>query len=158
MSDNNEGHEGVVGKVADAVAEPAKEATQTVTSELKKVAREAAIVVLAPVVKKATTSIAKQAATKGPELFQEHLAPRIEEAGGIGNLAKQATGSSGLKGMAIGKAAESVMGKVTGGQRGGKADGTGRGRRLPVQESIDVGVPIDVAYNEWTQFEQFPEF
>ncbi len=26
------------------------------------------------------------------------------------------------------------------------------------QESVDVNVPIDVAYNQWTQFETFPEF
>jgi len=26
------------------------------------------------------------------------------------------------------------------------------------QESIEVNVPIDVAYNQWTQFESFPEF
>jgi uncharacterized membrane protein len=27
-----------------------------------------------------------------------------------------------------------------------------------VQESIDVDVPVEVAYNQWTQFEEFPEF
>jgi uncharacterized membrane protein len=27
-----------------------------------------------------------------------------------------------------------------------------------VQESIDVDVPVTVAYNQWTQFESFPEF
>jgi uncharacterized membrane protein len=27
-----------------------------------------------------------------------------------------------------------------------------------VQESIEVGVPISVAYNQWTQFEEFPKF
>jgi uncharacterized membrane protein len=151
-----------ITKATDAVKEPVKEATkeatQTVTSEMKKVARDAAIVVLTPVVKKAATNLTKQLATKGPELYQDYLEPKIEEAGGIGNLAKQATGSGGLKGMAVGKAAEGLVDKVTGGKGGGKADGTGRGRRLPVQESIDVGVPIDVAYNEWTQFENFPEF
>src|SRR5436190_494402 len=126
---------------------------------MKKVAREAAIGVLTPVVKKAATGLTKQLATKGPELYQEYIEPRIEEAGGVGELAKKVTDSKGLKGMAVGKAAESVMDKVTGGRSGGgKADGTGRGRRLPIQEAIDVGVPIDVAYNEWTQFEQFPEF
>jgi uncharacterized membrane protein len=154
----NEGG-GVLESVKDSTKDVAKDATQTVTGEMKKVAREAAIVVLTPVVKKAATSLTKQLATKGPELFQEYVEPRIEEAGGIGNLAKDLTGSKGLKGMAVGKAAESMMGKVTGkGGSGGKADGTGRGRRLPIQESIDVGVPIDVAYNEWTQFEDFPEF
>ncbi|MEZ5081563.1 MAG: SRPBCC family protein [Thermoleophilia bacterium] len=27
-----------------------------------------------------------------------------------------------------------------------------------IKESIDVNVPIDIAYNQWTQFEQFPRF
>ncbi len=27
-----------------------------------------------------------------------------------------------------------------------------------VQKSIDVDVPVTVAYNQWTQFESFPEF
>jgi uncharacterized membrane protein len=27
-----------------------------------------------------------------------------------------------------------------------------------VESSIDVHVPISVAYNQWTQFEEFPSF
>ena len=27
-----------------------------------------------------------------------------------------------------------------------------------IEESIDVGVPVETAYNQWTQFETFPEF
>jgi uncharacterized membrane protein len=27
-----------------------------------------------------------------------------------------------------------------------------------IEESIDVEVPISVAYNQWTQFEEFPQF
>jgi uncharacterized membrane protein len=27
-----------------------------------------------------------------------------------------------------------------------------------IEESIEVDVPISVAYNQWTQFEEFPEF
>ena len=27
-----------------------------------------------------------------------------------------------------------------------------------VKESIDVGVPVSTAYNQWTQFEEFPKF
>jgi uncharacterized membrane protein len=27
-----------------------------------------------------------------------------------------------------------------------------------VEQSIDVEVPVQVAYNQWTQFEQFPQF
>jgi uncharacterized membrane protein len=34
----------------------------------------------------------------------------------------------------------------------------GSGRRMPVQQSVDVAVPIKVAYNRWTLFEDWPEF
>ncbi len=27
-----------------------------------------------------------------------------------------------------------------------------------IEESIDVEVPISTAYNQWTQFEEFPQF
>jgi uncharacterized membrane protein len=27
-----------------------------------------------------------------------------------------------------------------------------------IQKSIDVGVPVSVAYDQWTQFEEFPQF
>jgi uncharacterized membrane protein len=45
------------------------------------------------------------------------------------------------------------------GGRDGK--GGGRGRKLKVTnivESIEVGVPVSVAYNQWTQFQDFPGF
>jgi uncharacterized membrane protein len=36
--------------------------------------------------------------------------------------------------------------------------GIGDGRRMPVQQSIDVAVPIETAYNQWTQYEEWPQF
>lgn len=35
---------------------------------------------------------------------------------------------------------------------------SGSGRTSSVTESIEVNVPIRTAYNQWTQFEQFPQF
>jgi hypothetical protein len=29
---------------------------------------------------------------------------------------------------------------------------------MPVQQDIDIGVPLSTVYNEWTQFENWPEF
>ncbi|OMI34851.1 SRPBCC family protein [Streptomyces sparsogenes] len=43
----------------------------------------------------------------------------------------------------------------------GGGGGGGRGKKLKVTnivEQIDVGVPVSVAYNQWTQFEDFPSF
>lgn len=34
----------------------------------------------------------------------------------------------------------------------------GSGRRMPIQQSIDVAVPIKEAYDQWTRFEDWPEF
>ena len=40
-----------------------------------------------------------------------------------------------------------------GGSKGG-APGVGQGRRMPAQQSVDVGLPIETVYNKWTQFEE----
>jgi uncharacterized membrane protein len=34
----------------------------------------------------------------------------------------------------------------------------GSGRRMPIQQSVDVAVPIKDAYDQWTRFEDWPEF
>jgi uncharacterized membrane protein len=43
------------------------------------------------------------------------------------------------------------------GNKGG-AQGVGKGRRMPVQQSVDIGAPIETVYNQWTQFEDWPSF
>jgi uncharacterized membrane protein len=70
---------------------------------------------------------------------------------------------TGAKSMAEGKGpVRSVLGAgmkaVTEKLRG---KGGGKGKNLKVTnivESIDVGVPIQLAYNQWTQFADFPSF
>jgi uncharacterized membrane protein len=44
------------------------------------------------------------------------------------------------------------------GEGGRAAPGHGSGRRMPIQQSVDVAVPIKEAYNQWTQFEDWPDF
>ena len=41
---------------------------------------------------------------------------------------------------------------------GSAAPGHGSGRRMPIQQSVDVAVPLKTAYNQWTRFEDWPEF
>jgi uncharacterized membrane protein len=36
--------------------------------------------------------------------------------------------------------------------------GVGKGRRMPIQQSMDIGAPLKTVYNEWTQFEEWPQF
>jgi uncharacterized membrane protein len=56
------------------------------------------------------------------------------------------------------------LGNVIGGDEedeggeGGAAPGHGSGRRMPVQQAVDVAAPIKEVYNAWTQFEDWPEF
>jgi len=47
------------------------------------------------------------------------------------------------------------------GSDGGGEDATeahGSGRRMPIQQSVDVAVPLEEAYDQWTQFEEWPKF
>ena len=38
------------------------------------------------------------------------------------------------------------------------SDGQGRSNIQETEESIDIDVPVRTAYNQWTQFEEFPRF
>src|SRR3954462_6526964 len=67
---------------------------------------------------------------------------KVDEAGGAGGLAKEA-----------GKAMLPFGG---GGKSGG--GGVGHGRRMPIQQAVDVALPIKDAYEEWTQDEEWPKF
>jgi uncharacterized membrane protein len=65
-----------------------------------------------------------------------------------------------LEGNVKNKASEGVKDALPfggGGKDKGEA-GVGKGRRMPIQQSMDVPVPVKTAYNEWTQFERWPEF
>jgi uncharacterized membrane protein len=45
--------------------------------------------------------------------------------------------------------------------KGGKSkgvEGVGKGRRMPIQQDIDIGAPIDMVYKHWTDYEKWPEF
>jgi uncharacterized membrane protein len=78
----------------------------------------------------------KQAVAKGAEAKMEGESPLKGALKGIGSGVKNAVtgGSSG---------------------RGGSAKAT---KSTNILETIDVGVPIDVAYNAWTEFDAFPSF
>jgi uncharacterized membrane protein len=77
----------------------------------------------------------------------EKVKGKIDESGGAGGIAKEAA-SGLLPGFGGGSS--------DGG--GGGMEGVGKGRRMPVQQAIDVAVPVETAYNQWTQFEDWTEF
>ncbi|MDQ4051187.1 MAG: SRPBCC family protein, partial [Actinomycetota bacterium] len=73
-----------------------------------------------------------------------------------GSKAATEDGGSPMLGAVKG-ALSGVKDKVTGGRSG--SDGGGKATRSTnIVESIDVGVPISVAYNQWTEFGAFPTF
>jgi uncharacterized membrane protein len=119
--------------------------------------------ILIPAVLSAGAAVA---ARKGPDLIR-NLGSSVEkkgqdEAEELGEKsaegAKNAlTGGGGGKGGALGKVAGAALGKVGGGGGGGGGP-QGKTRRLPIQRWTDVAVPVEVAYREWTNFEEFPKF
>ncbi|HYZ30580.1 MAG TPA: SRPBCC family protein [Thermoleophilaceae bacterium] len=76
---------------------------------------------------------------------------------------KDAAGEAG--GAAVGSAKEAGKGLLPGvgskSGKGGKSEGlpgVGKGRRMPVQQDLDIGAPLSTVYNQWTQFEDWPKF
>jgi uncharacterized membrane protein len=100
---------------------------------------------------------AKQAA-KGAVLSK--LTPGSGEGEGEGLLSKLTPGSGeGEGGGLLSKLKPGSSNEEDGDDQGRAAPGQGgSGRRMPIQQSVDVAVPIKVAYNRWTQFEDWPEF
>jgi uncharacterized membrane protein len=123
-------------------------------STLKDVATDAALAVLTPVAKKGATKAAKFAVEKGPELFEDKVLPKLDQAGGPMGLVQDMASGGGVAG--------SLLSKVTGGDDDGgdrgTADGTGKGRRMPIQQAVDVAAPVEIVYDQFTEFEEFPKF
>jgi len=95
---------------------------------------------------------AKDSVGKGA---QDAIGEKVDQGGGVPGAVKDAgkklipgLGGGGLPGL--------------GGKEGGKGKkgnpGVGKGRRMPVQQEVDIGVPLSVTYNQWTQFEEWPQF
>jgi uncharacterized membrane protein len=117
--------------------------------------------------KAAGSGLLKAAGQKALDSAGEHvggLTDRLEDIAGGGPI-KQAvvkgaeakmSGESPLKGALKG-IGSGVKDAVTGGKGGGKKGG-GATKSTNILQTIDVGVPIDVAYNTWTEFGAFPSF
>lgn len=99
----------------------------------------------------------------------DRLTDYAENGGGAGLLSaatgvdKLASGAAPIKaavsgGLAgAGQKAKQALQTVTGRLGGAKSGGSG-GKVTNIVEQIDVGVPIDLAYEQWTEFAQFPKF
>jgi uncharacterized membrane protein len=83
------------------------------------------------------------------------IAPVVVKRAGKAAIHRLAGGGDG---DAAQQAGETAPRRGTGGGAQKGAPGVGAGRRMPVQQSMDVGVPIQTCYNQWTQFEDWPTF
>src|SRR6478736_1144202 len=92
------------------------------------------------------------------------LTDKLEDIAGGGPIGKAVVkgGEAKLKGEspvkgAVKGLASGVKDKITGG--GGKGNKSPKATKATnIVESIDVGVPVRVAYNQWTEFGSFPNF
>jgi len=103
----------------------------------------------------ATAAAAGLAATKGSDIKNRIAGEAKDEAEELGGKAAEGakekiTGGGGM-GSLLGGASKLMPG---GGSKGGKK----KTRRLPIQRWTDIAVPVEVAYEKWTNFEDFPKF
>src|SRR3954451_18631650 len=89
-----------------------------VFSTLKDTASDAALAVLKPVAKRAATKAAQFAVEKGPELLEDKIMPKVEEAGGPMGLVTSLAGGDGV--------GSQLLSKLTGGGDDDE-DGDGKG-------------------------------
>jgi uncharacterized membrane protein len=145
--------------IGTAIGKAAREAAETVRagaksgdglSGMKGVVAGAGLAALAPLAVKGAGKLVSKVPSP------TDAARKAGEKAGEG--AKDAVGGAG--GVA-GKLLPNLGGGDSDSDSGGtknEATGVGKGRRMPIQQAVDVAVPIDVAYNQWTQFEEWPSF
>jgi uncharacterized membrane protein len=140
-------------------------------SDPKKLAAAGVSMVALPIV---VEQIAKRVAPKVSELGGQAKGKASEMASdavsSIGDQAKQAAKGAAVSKLKPGSSEDEGGGLLSklkpGSSDQGDDDEQGRaapghggsGRRMPIQQSVDVAVPIKVAYNRWTLFEDWPEF
>src|SRR2546423_8768298 len=152
--------------IGSAIGHAAREAVETVSSNGRRrssnpltgpagLAAGAGLVALAPLAGKGASKLVRGLSSNGG-------GPVKKVGEKVGGSVKEAVGDTvGKAGGAGGLAKEPGQGILPGGGGGGKSkggEGGGQGRRMPVQQDIDIGAPLKTVYNEWTQFEKWPEF
>src|SRR4051794_7714755 len=151
-----------VGRVAREAAKSAsrnaKKASNGRLSGTTGLAAGAGLAALAPIAARSAGRFVRRGLSDGAipiELIGDKMGGGLKDA--VGKKVDDAGGAAGIvkeagKGM--------VPGLGGGGDGGGKAGAptTTKGRRMPIQQAVDVGVPIETAYNQFTQFEDWPKF
>jgi uncharacterized membrane protein len=94
---------------------------------------------------RAAGKMASKAGDKVAGNVKDLVGDKVEQAGGVGGIAKEA--ASGL-----------LPGGGDGGGSKNDMPGVGKGRRMPIQQAVDVAVDLETAYNQFSQFEDWPQF
>src|SRR3954453_7568029 len=107
-------------------------------------------------------------ATLAPIAFKGIKGAKNLMNGSSGSGGDSDSGGSGPSGKVKGKLEGNVKDKAKEGAKdalpfgGGGKDkgepGVGKGRRMPIQQSMDVPVSVATAYEQWTNFEEWPKF
>ena len=139
--------------------------------ELAKVARQRAMSSLTDSVGAAGQKLTEKAKGKGKEVASSlpggDTAKQVMEKGAeaVTDKATEAMGGDGgggiaKKAMGLGKdmVKDKVKSALPGGGGGGGGGSGGGSKVTNIVEEIDVGVPLSVAYNQWTMFSEFPDF
>jgi uncharacterized membrane protein len=129
-------------------------------SGMRGIAAGAALAAAAPLAARGAERMVRRAAGTVRGSVSDAVGGTAETAkdavgGAVGRAVDQAGGAPGL----VKEAGKRML--PGGGDGGGGADGAegvGKGRRMPVQQAVDVGVPLRTAYDQWTQFEDWPQF
>jgi uncharacterized membrane protein len=140
----------VAREAAHTVADNAKKTSKNGSlSGAKGVAAGAGLAMLVPLAAKGAGKLAHGAKDVVGKGMKEGVDKTVDKAGGAGGIAK--------------KVAKDAIPGVGGGGDGGSGqkneeEGVGKGRRMPIQQSVDIGAPIATVYKEWTQYEEWPTF
>jgi uncharacterized membrane protein len=153
----------VADVVGIALGRVAREAVQTVSSNARKrssgplngtkgIAAGIGLAALAPVAAKGAGKLVKGIGSGGAELGDKL-------SGGVKDAVSDKVPNPGDIAKKAGKAVLPGGGGDGGGKGKSKGmPGVGKGRRMPIQQDIDIGVPLQTVYNQFTQFEDWPKF
>ncbi|HYI79615.1 MAG TPA: SRPBCC family protein [Thermoleophilaceae bacterium] len=119
------------------------------SSAVRGVVAGAALAAAAPLVGKAAKGAVLKRVGDVKSNVTDAVGKKVDQATDVPEVAKEA-----------GKKMIPGVGGGDGGGGGSKkgTPGVGKGRRMPVQQAFDIAVPLEVAYNQWTQFEEWSQF
>ena len=147
-----------VTKGATKMAKRAKKGEGPLGNPTGLAATGAAIVAVPFVAEKLAKVAGPKISEKASEVAEGAKSKAKDAAKGIANDAMPDSPGELLGGGPLKRLFGNKDGSDSDEQSGRAAPGFGSGRRMPIQQAIDVAVPLKSAYNAWTRFEDWPEF